>query len=106
MYNLSYFESEKKNAGKVCYRYLSGVSPLLGVVGLHAGPRPHAQLAPGAGRVDAGQPGVVADVQGPDKYNVIRYIRLSIQPYQLCYYSYVTSTYFPTHLISVSVLSQ
>ena len=47
--------------------YLSGVSPLLGVVCLHAGPRPHAQLAPGAGRVNAGQPGVVADMQGPDK---------------------------------------
>ena len=45
--------------------YLSGVSPLLGVVSLHARPRPHAQLAPGAGRVDAGQPGVVTDVQGP-----------------------------------------
>ena len=50
------------------------MSPLLGVVGLHAGPRPHAQLAPGAGRVDAGQPGVVADVQGPDKRTyVIQY---------------------------------
>ena len=65
------------------------MSPLLGVVGLHAGPRSHAQLAPGAGRVDAGQPGVVADVQGPDKRQIIRYPTLYYQAIliNICYYS-------------------